>query len=267
MEQHLIVLDLDGTTLESFESIHPKNKEVIYKLKDKGHKVVIITGRPYRTTKHFYDELELDTIVGNQNGAWIHHPKDESFNEIVSAMNSSVTSEIINSEIMEYIDNYFIKYKDNVYVNNHDDIINNLPGLDNANITNINHNELNDHVGLILISKKDHIEKVKAFIETKENVKYHNWTHGYDHVFDVKDGVVSKADALEYIREHYGINKENVIAIGDGMNDLEMIEYAHIGVAMNNGEQLVKEKSKHITEFTNTEGGVGIFLEKYFKLK
>ncbi|MTM42486.1 HAD hydrolase family protein, partial [Turicibacter sanguinis] len=59
----LIVTDLDGTALQSWESLDPKTKEALMKAKEEGHIVVIATGRPARASLHFYKELGLDTPI------------------------------------------------------------------------------------------------------------------------------------------------------------------------------------------------------------
>ena len=72
---------------------------------------------------------------------------------------------------------------------------------------------------------------------------------------------VSKAVAMEKIGELLGIAREEMVAIGDGLNDLSMIQYAGLGVAMGNAAKEVKEHAKFITD-TNDEEGVRKVLEK-----
>ena len=79
-----IVTELDGSALHSWESLDPKTKEALMKAKEEGHIVVIATGRPARASLHFYKELGLDTPIINFNGAYIHHPEDDSFEDILS---------------------------------------------------------------------------------------------------------------------------------------------------------------------------------------
>ncbi len=56
------------------------------------------------------------------------------------------------------------------------------------------------------------------------------------------------------------------MSFGDGENDLELIKMSAHGVAMKNGVDYIKQHAQHITDLTNEEGGVGDFLNKYFKL-
>ena len=72
----------------------------------------------------------------------------------------------------------------------------------------------------------------------------------------------SKAIALEKLGSHYGICKEEMIAIGDGYNDLSMIEYAGLGVAMENAPQEIKQAADFVT-LSNEDDGVAYVIDKF----
>ena len=74
---------------------------------------------------------------------------------------------------------------------------------------------------------------------------------------------VSKAKAMERLGQLFNIRQEEMIAVGDGLNDLPMIEYAGLGVAMENAPDGVKESADYITARTNNEDGVAEVLEKF----
>jgi hydroxymethylpyrimidine pyrophosphatase-like HAD family hydrolase len=76
---------------------------------------------------------------------------------------------------------------------------------------------------------------------------------------DVK---ASKAIAMEQIGNHYGIKQSQMIAVGDGFNDLSMIEYAGLGVAMANAPEEVKKRADYIT-LSNEEDGVAHVINKF----
>ena len=72
--------------------------------------------------------------------------------------------------------------------------------------------------------------------------------------------------SVQKISDYYGIPKERIIAFGDEDNDLEMIDYAGVGVAMGNAIDELKSVSKYQT-LTNEQDGIGVFLEEYLKIK
>ena len=73
---------------------------------------------------------------------------------------------------------------------------------------------------------------------------------------------IQKAVAMEKLGEHFGIRREEMIAVGDGFNDLSMIEYAGLGVAMGNAPDAIKLKADYVT-FSNDEDGVAHVLDKF----
>ncbi|XMB87461.1 HAD-IIB family hydrolase [Mycoplasmatota bacterium WC44] len=84
------------------------------------------------------------------------------------------------------------------------------------------------------------------------------------HVVELFTLHANKAIALEEIRKYYDIPLENTIAIGDGSNDLEMLEYAHYSAAMKNAKDTVKKSAKSITD-SNNENGVINFIKTIIK--
>ncbi|WP_366920599.1 HAD-IIB family hydrolase, partial [Streptococcus pneumoniae] len=74
MTKKIIAVDLDGTLLNSDSQISDFTKETIKKVAEKGHQIIITTGRPYRMSKDFYHELGLNTPMINFNGSLTHLP-------------------------------------------------------------------------------------------------------------------------------------------------------------------------------------------------
>ena len=73
---------------------------------------------------------------------------------------------------------------------------------------------------------------------------------------------VNKGETLKYLSESMGIDRDEVIAIGDEENDISMIMYAGMGVAMGNAKESVKQVANHITT-TNNQNGVGEVIKKF----
>ena len=79
MKPKLIALDLDGTTLNGQSEFNPITIQTLHRLTELGHKIAIVTGRPYRSSKHLYEELGLGGPLVNFNGALCHIPTDEKW--------------------------------------------------------------------------------------------------------------------------------------------------------------------------------------------
>ena len=91
-----------------------------------------------------------------------------------------------------------------------------------------------------------------------------NFHRSLKHFLEIVDPQVSKGIALEKICEYYKIDKKEVIAIGDGENDISMIKYAGLGVAMDNADEIVKQNADFIT-LSNENDGVVHDINKFIK--
>ena len=87
-------------------------------------------------------------------------------------------------------------------------------------------------------------------------------TTAIENYIDILAYGVSKAHGLEILSEHLGISRENIIAAGDNYNDIEMLEYAGLGVAMGNAPDIVKDKADMITDSNDNDGLVKV-IDKY----
>jgi Cof subfamily protein (haloacid dehalogenase superfamily) len=76
------------------------------------------------------------------------------------------------------------------------------------------------------------------------------------------DKDVNKGTALKALADQWGIRREEVMAIGDSLNDCEMITYAGIGVAMENAHPEIKKIANYITA-NNNDSGVAKAIEKF----
>jgi Cof subfamily protein (haloacid dehalogenase superfamily) len=113
------------------------------------------------------------------------------------------------------------------------------------------------------------------FYDKEETIRHHERTIGrfvpktvnyctsQPFLLEFFDQEVSKANALARLSAHYGFSKDDIIAIGDGQNDLSMIEYAGLGVAMANADERIKQRADYIT-LSNDENGVAHVIDKFF---
>lgn len=112
MRQFLFIVDLDGTLLDDTVTsrINDLSKKAIQKAIQQGHVVCIVTGRPWRSTKGIYEELGLNTVVANYNGAFIHNPKDASFYpKVVDLMLNNILYIREDVEIQKRLENFAIE--------------------------------------------------------------------------------------------------------------------------------------------------------------
>lgn len=263
----LIITDLDGTALENWETLNPKTKEALMAAKEAGHIVVIATGRPARASLHFYEELGLDTPIINFNGAYIHHPKDDSFEDIVAQIPTEVIITLFDSELKNYIVNAFCEYKDHLYVLNQGDTVRDWFHIETCTSVKFGpfKETLDEHPnGFLLEAKPGYEQKVMEFLRTNYSdlVTCRNWDGDNKNIIEVFKNDTNKATAIEKLATYFNIEQKDIIAFGDGDNDIEMLTYAGVGVAMENAIDKLKEVANHVTK-TNKESGVAHYIHQY----
>ena len=263
----LIVTDLDGTALQNWEMLDPKTKEALIAAKEEGHIVVIATGRPARASLHFYKELGLDTPIINFNGAYIHHPSDENFEDIVAQIPTEVIVTLFDSELKDYIINAFCEYKDHLYVLHQGDTIRDWFHVETC--TSVKYGPfketLDEHPnGFLLEAKDGYAQKVMDFL--RENygdiITCRNWDGDNKNIIEVFKSDTNKATAIEKLAKYFNIEQQDIIAFGDGDNDIEMLTYAGTGVAMDNAIDKLKAVANTTTK-SNKESGVAHYIHEY----
>lgn len=270
MDKHLIVVDLDGTLLNSESKISSKNKTAIKKLTQLGHMVVIATGRPFHAAIDYYNELELATPVITDNGGNIREPKNPDFQIVTDGIPVKISHQLFNFS-KPHLKSAFYSYGNHIYAYQY---LNRLHaifmGSQNAQIIHADFNEL-QHTPTGMIYLVDYVFKheFENYLtnELGDIVQFRLWGEDIKHsIYEISKKNSSKLSAIKWVYNHFQIKPENVIAFGDGLNDIEMIGGVHLGLAMPNGEEAVKAVAKAILPYDNDHSGVGRFLEEYFNL-
>lgn len=270
MKRKLIAIDLDGTTLNDTQEITRETVETISALRKRGHVVSIVTGRPYRNSSHYYQQLKMSTPIVNFNGAWCHNPTDKQW---AYGYHKRLDRDLAVSmlSLKEFSDLQFIAAETmaNVYIKG--DYVP-YPGFidhgSDINKTLSAETLLEDPTSLELFTGTAETQPVleEKVIETFGNaVEVRTWG-GDAPCLEVVAAGVQKAMGVEQIANHYGIKREDILAFGDQANDYEMIQYAGHGVVMQNGINDLKDIANDLTEKTNQENGLASYLQDYFKL-
>jgi hypothetical protein len=273
-----IVLDMDGTLLNSEKIISPKTRAKLIEAQEKGIKLVLASGRPIQGLLEFAEELEMDKYEGflvAYNGSLAYDVKtkeilhDQSFSmEFANKMLDHLTQ----FDIVTMVDQDDYKYVNEAFFNYRGDVP--------KEFLNVVHYERN--VGHFKICEVDDYSKIidrpvnkiltlgrPAYLQ--EN--YKNLTEPFkEHVTNIfstpyylefNPKGVEKGHTLEVFLSDLDIYPENVIAFGDGQNDRSIIEYAGVGVAMGNAAQEILDLADEVT-LTNDEDGIVEVLNRYF---
>jgi len=269
-KKHLIALDLDGTLLTDKKEISTRTKQIIFNAMKAGHIVVIATGRPHRASINYYHELGMNTPMVNFNGALIHHPKDEKWGALHTPMPKKTALSVVNTCYDLGVYNVLAEIQDNVFLDKYDeeiiDLFQNLGQTYPFTIGNLKDELKEDPTSLLIHPKEEHVEQLRKHFNDHhaEVIEHRKWGAPWNIIEIIRKGL-NKAVGLQKIAHYYNIPEERIIAFGDEDNDLEMIDYAGVGVAMGNAIDELKSIAKHVTD-TNEKDGVGTFLESYLNL-
>lgn len=271
MERKLIAIDLDGTTLNDRSQITNETKETIQRIINQGHIVSIATGRAFRTSAHFYNQLQLNTPMVNFNGAWCHNPADKNWkNGYHKSLQREIALSLTSYKKYSSVNLISAETQNRVYTdrNAHYPYQEASPAEPLKTIPFIAENLTEDPTSVNIFTDG---EKSMPYIQDKiieeygRNVEVRTWG-GPTPTLEIVSTGIQKAMGVERIAESFNIRRENILAFGDEANDFEMIQYAGHGVVMKNGIDELKEISDDITSATNDENGLAQYLASYFKL-
>lgn len=270
MTPTLIAIDLDGTLLYDFDTLDESVCLFMRRLQAKGHKVVIATGRPFRSSRFVYDRFGLDTPIINYNGGLITHPRDAAFPELNYTVRKEDIIDIFENNV-SFIRNAFSEVRDNIYLFREEHEIDPLLHITPDSEIHLGHLKdtlKEDPNGFIIIGKQGTGKTIEEYVKTRYRGKVlaRVWDlkGEYDSIVEIFTPEFNKGKALAYVSAWMGFPPERVIAIGDGHNDLEMLGFASLGVAVRDSHPDLLKIAGKVLEEGPRENAVVHFLSGYF---
>ncbi|MBC2102871.1 HAD family phosphatase [Listeria marthii] len=268
MTTQAIILDIDGTLLNDDKKISTETKKALITAQQNGVKLILASGRP-TTGMHLYaEQLEMEKYHGllvSYNGAKVVdcQTKEELFNQALTvAEGKAVLEHMKNFEVKVMIDK-----DDYMYVNDVFDCYVSYKGEE------INIIQYESRGGNFKLCEKDDLAAFLDYRISKiltagdpaymqENYQAMmapfkdslNCVFTADFYFEFTAQGIDKAKALDTVLTPMGISPENIIAFGDGHNDITMVEYAGTGIAMSNAVPELKAAASSITLSNNEDG-------------
>ncbi|MCF8009541.1 MAG: Cof-type HAD-IIB family hydrolase [Halanaerobiales bacterium] len=258
----LVVIDLDDTLLNNNQKISENNKKAISMVQKKGIEIMIATGRMYSSTKPYLKELSLDNEVIVYNGSLVKDIKSDKtiYHKPVSinlARKIIMDAKMMNVHINLYMDDKLYVDQDNEYKRRYEKI----SGIKAILVKDLLKHLDQEPTKLLVI--EDDIDTLNRFKEKLIN-KYNNRlevTKSKSYYIEIGAKSVNKGKTLKHILDKKEINPNQIIAIGDSYNDIEMLSYAKTSVVVDNAPQDIKEKVDFITPNHNYDG-VALILDK-----
>jgi len=261
----LLALDLDGTLIGQDLTISARTKNAISQLMSQGIIVTIATGRMFQSTLPFAKELNINVPIICYQGAMVGNPVT---GEILSHLPVPLplAKQVIEAvredglHINAYLD-------DELYVDRvteEAELYSIISKVEARPVGNLLTFLDRDPTKLVIIGKHLEIDRITNKLRDKfGSVLY--VAKSYTRFCEVAHPDCGKGKALAQIATKLGIAQSDVVTIGDNPNDVDMIEWAGIGIAMANGSDEVKEAADWVTGNIE-EDGVAQAIEKFFKL-
>jgi len=269
MEKYLIAIDLDGTLLYDWQTITEETKSYLKQLSSLGHKIVLATGRPYRSTQPYHKELELDTPIINYNGGLVSSHHDKNFVSYSLTINREYLLDIFEAN-KQHIDNAFGEIGDDIYLWKDTEEI--QPLLHNFNGSRLFVGEFKntlkaDTNGFLVLAHPGESDIIEKYVQEKYNglVLSRNWGTEYNYIIELFTPETNKGNGLKYVADYLGFSREHIIAFGDAHNDIELLEFAGTGIAMANAHDSLKAVADVILEYSNKEDGIVRYLKEFLK--
>ncbi|WP_315168244.1 HAD family hydrolase [Metaclostridioides mangenotii] len=267
MQYKLIVTDMDGTLLNREQEMTPKNREAIDFAIENGVSVALASGRMYDSAKQHIEYLNMDipiiacngSLIKSSNGTLIYSNNIdtelclkavevlEKYNVYYQCQHEDLLfcKESDNKDSIYYKINEFMKTQTKVVIE--DDLKDSILNNDILKFTIIEEN----NTSILPVIKEE--------LETIEGLKI---TSSWENNIEIMSEGVDKGQAIKMLCEHLNIDRSEIMAFGDNYNDIEMLEYAGLGVAMGNSNDDIKEIADYVTD-TNEESGFANAIFKF----
>lgn len=280
----LLGLDLDGTLLDSKGRISEANRRAIKLAEEEGIRVTICTGRRFRDAQPVALELELNFPIVSHNGALIKDAatletfdasilRPQTVREVIYIARDFGVDALISADprgkgvlFYESISEEnlplkkYIAWARQLHGDEAEEAVHYV-----ENLESVIEDAETIHVTFSGICEK--MKRLQEILVEELNSEASILTTIYPApdfaLIDVLPPSASKGSGLEKLARELGISREEVMAIGDNLNDLEMLEFAGVSVVMANASRELLENKRYHQTLSNDEDGVALAIEKF----
>ncbi|MGJ7912965.1 Cof-type HAD-IIB family hydrolase [Neobacillus sp. LXY-1] len=256
MQYKAVIFDIDGTILPHRKAISSATKQAVQRLKDKNLKVIIATGRAPYFSESIVEEIGTDSMVFF-NGAYVSHEGQEVYK-------NSIDNKILTN-VFQLTRDYnhaltFLSGKDFRVSDLEHPIVREAyqhdpwkPGLASQQYW------LEEDIYQLFLHCE--VEEELSYQKMIPELDFRRWTSGEARTCDVNLSKSNKSVGITKLLERVGIAPDEAVAFGDGLNDIEMLSFVGMGVAMGSALDEVKRAANMVT-LTAEEDGVAVGLER-----
>ncbi|MCR4032204.1 MULTISPECIES: Cof-type HAD-IIB family hydrolase [Flavobacterium] len=256
MQYKMLVLDMDDTLLTDDHKISDLNKKVILEAQAKGVYVVLASGRPTIAMTSYAKELELDlndSYIISFNGAIVSTVKDDlilfeqklTVEQIHALYDYSVK---MKTDIITYLDDQIISETDSEYI----EVEKEITGMVHHKVSDFKNYVDRPAVKCILLQKPEYLKPLEE--DLKNLMPHLSVSMSKPFFLEAAQQGIDKAASIKFLADKLGIHQSEIIAVGNAGNDLTMIEYAGLGVWVDNVTPELRDKADIIVASNNNDG-------------
>ena len=248
-----IISDIDGTLLNKKLEYTPRLVAAIEAAEAKGVVFTLATGRMYSSAKNAVRGLEIKVPIICYNGAYIREFSSETilYQQTLDAVSAKTILRVCqqnNWHVQYYINDELFCATDNALIQKY------------AQMTGVPHYILGDAFytptasisKILLIEEQGDLHAIRQTLQaTGADVDF---TSSKPSFLEIIPKGVSKGEAIKRLAAYLNISTDEIMAVGDSFNDLEMLQAVGHGVAMGNAEQALKNVAKHVTDHHDSDG-------------
>ncbi len=260
----MLVLDLDDTLLRDDYSISDRNKKLLFEAQNLGVKVVLASGRPTPAMLQFSEQLRLDhydSFMISFNGAVVTSMKN---NEIL--FETSLTKKEVHSLYDFSVDNnvHIITYSNKGVISETEseyiDVEIKLTGMHHHKVPSFKSEILGNAVKCIMLEHPDYLKQVETKLKAERTDL--SVSRSKPFFLEVMPHGIDKAASIDFLAKKLGIEQHEVIAVGNAGNDLSMIQYAGLGIWVDNVTSELRHEADFIVS-SNENDGVAEVVERF----
>ena len=256
MKIHLVAIDLDGTLLNSAKEITDTSAAILRAAREEaGVRVVLASARAPRSVLPFYRLLGLNSPMINYNGALVFDPTGQrvimhkpipakTARGIVALARGMYGDVLVSGEVMDrwYTDRFDPAYNSEMGRISPPDVVEPLEKWADQSMTK-----------LLLLGEPKWLQDIFAAIR-RDFAHQVTMVQTEEYMLQIMHATVSKARALRVVAAEMGVNREQVMAIGDNANDVGMLRWAGVAVAMANAAPEALAAADYVTDHHDADG-------------
>ena len=250
----MLVLDMDDTLLNDNHEVSIENKEMLAKALELGIHIVLASGRPTPAMTAYAKELNLhNSFMISYNGAVITDLKEDKI-----IFEQTLTQEQIHelydyslkskTHIITYVDGKIVSETDSEYI----EIEKNITGLEHNKVVSFKDEVKSAAIKCILLEEPSYLKTVEK--DLKAAMPHLSVCMSKPFFLEVAQNGIDKGASIKFLAEKLNILQSEIIAVGNAGNDLTMIEYAGLGVWVDNVDPELRDKGDVIVASNNNHG-------------